>query len=40
VSADVYTRRRRIFDAVYGPVDVGGEPAPDSQLRLDLGERS
>jgi hypothetical protein len=30
----------RIFDAVYGPVDVGGGHAPDSQLRLELGERS
>ena len=40
VSADVCTRRRRIFDAAYGPVDVGGEPAPDCQLGLNLGERS
>ncbi|MGH9230885.1 MAG: Fic family protein [Acidimicrobiales bacterium] len=30
----------RIFDAVYGPVDIGGGHAPDSQLRLELGERS
>jgi Fic family protein len=30
----------RIFDAVYGPVDIGGGPAPDSQLRLEYGERS
>ena len=29
----------RIFDAVYGPVDVG-EPAPDPQLTLDLGTQS
>ena len=29
----------RIFDAVYGPVDVG-EPVPDPQLRLDLGGQS
>ncbi len=29
----------RIFDAVYGPVDVG-EPASGPQLTLDLGERS
>jgi Fic family protein len=29
----------RIFDAVYGPVDVG-EPVPDPQLTLDLGTQS
>ena len=29
----------RIFDAVYGPVDIG-EPAPDPQLQLDLNPES
>ena len=29
----------RIFDAVYGPVDIG-EPSPDPQLQLDLESRS